>query len=406
MATERVAVVAQSATTRQVWTFVVGYAVLAILVLLAIAGFSITSILASALLVAGGAGVAHVLSRQIRRQHEDHMQALHEEHASVVSQRETYIGELERLIVELLPILARHVESSRSLAETNIMSLTERFSLLVDNLQAVVERTAETTPEYSGIGKLFQDSQESLEAVVSSLRSLIDRENSMLEQVQSLAAYASELNGMANGVQGVADQINVLALNAAIEAARAGEQGRGFAVVADEVRKLAGSSSETGEQIKQKVREITDSMTRTLALVESSAESDDDLVGHSEERIESVLQKLKDIVVHMEGDAATLRENSESIRAEISDVLVGLQFQDRLSQVLGHVCDTLSTVQTTVSDIQSDGLHDRQRDGLRVDELLADMLREYSTREEKDLHVSGAESKGSSPATASDLTFF
>jgi methyl-accepting chemotaxis protein len=323
-----------------------------------------------------------------------------------LAQREAYIGELERLFIDLLPILARHVEASRELAETNITGLTDRFSRLVGNLQAVIETTGGDGTGEAGIATLFGDSQRSLEEVVTLLRAQLDREGAMLQQIEHLSGYAGELDSMANGVQKVAEQINVLALNAAIEAARAGDKGRGFAVVADEVRKLAGSSAGTGDQIRQKVGEIAGAMSATVDLAQDSARSDDEVVNRSQQTIGTVLARLEQVVQRSEEHATRLRDSSSALSAELSEVLVGLQFQDRLSQVLGHVSDTLGRVESTVRDIHADPDHDRQKDSLRVDELLASMLREYSTHEEKDRHVGAPARAAEAASTASELTFF
>lgn len=227
----------------------------------------------------------------------------------------------------------------------------------------------------------------------------------MLSQVKGLSAYTGELDSMAHGVRSVADQINVLALNAAIEAARAGEQGRGFAVVADEVRKLAASSARMGERIGGKVKEITDSMNQTLKLAENAKGYDDELVGNSEQSINQVLNMLEQTVNALNTDAESLRVNSENISNEIGSLLVDLQFQDRMSQVLQHVLDSMERTEKSIMEIadkQDDSSHTNL---LRVDAILESMMQEYSTHEEFNHHKAG--SGQAPPATAaSDLTFF
>ncbi len=325
------------------------------------------------------------------------------EKRTAVSNKEEYIRELERLIVELFPILSRHVESSRQLAETNIGSLTDRFSRLSTELQQVVETSRSNGSADGGMGELFSNSQASLEKVIESLGIILKREAAMVVQVQSLSGAAADLDNMAQGVRAVADQINVLALNAAIEAARAGEYGRGFAVVADEVRRLAASSAHTGALIGEKIKEINVAMAETMDVVESSKEFDDQVVGSSESTITEVLSSLQTVVEKQDQDTALLRSSSESINAEINEVLVELQFQDRMSQVLGHVNASLERVETTLRNIHADAGDDRHQDMLEVDGLLQQMISEYSTQEEVSRHHG---QQASTDETTSDLTFF
>ncbi len=367
-------------------------------------GLSITGIVAGAV-IAGIAGAAFWwLKNRWSETLEGLEAACREQAAAGVTQKEAYIQELERLGMELSPILSRHIESSRSLAETNITALSERFSSLAVHLQQVIESSRNSGMEHGGVGGLFQDSQSALRELVGSLETLLKREASMVRQVQSLSGYAGELESMAQGVRSVAEQINVLALNAAIEAARAGEQGRGFAVVADEVRKLAASSSHTGEKISAKVQEINEAMSQTLSLVESSAEFDDQLVENSESIIQGVLTRLQETMDMLRQEADSLRGTSEGISGEISEVLVALQFQDRLSQVLGHVANSLERVEGVLRDVHMNAGSDRHQDMLRVDELLRQMLQEYSTQEEVDRHQGKA--SAAQADTSSELTFF
>ena len=239
---------------------------------------------------------------------------------------------------------------------------------------------------------------------MQSLESLLKRESDMVQQVQNLSAYTNDLEAKASTVRSVADQINVLALNAAIEAARAGEYGRGFAVVADEVRKLAASSATMGDEISTKIGEITEAMSHTLAIVESSAELDDQAVENAETAITNVLERIRNSMDTISNDAATLRGNSIEISDEISGVLVDLQFQDRMSQVLEHVSNSMERVETMLRDIQNGAEKDRRQDMIRVDDLVHQMIEEYSTEDELEQHHGH---KATAPKDASsDLTFF
>jgi len=329
-----------------------------------------------------------------------HLQGEHQAHCA---QKEGYIQELERLAIELPPILSRHIESSRSLTEASVTDLANRFSDVVTQLRQVVAAT-EHRQGSGGFDTLFRSSQMALAEVVRSLETILRRQATMVEQVQGLSGYAGELESMAQGVRSVAEQINVLALNAAIEAARAGEHGRGFAVVAAEVRRLAASSAHTGEQISAKIKEIGASMSHTLELAESSAEFDDQVVGKSEATIQQVLARMQEVVEGVRRDAATLRHSSSAISGEIHSLLVNLQFQDRVSQVLGHVRDSLARVEGTLRELHGRDTDDRHQDMLRVDELLRRMVQEYTTHEERSQHAG----KVASPKadTASELTFF
>ncbi|WP_420825831.1 methyl-accepting chemotaxis protein [Thiocystis violacea] len=226
----------------------------------------------------------------------------------------------------------------------------------------------------------------------------------MSEQVERLAGFGGEMQRMAQDVRSVAEQINLLALNAAIEAARAGEQGRGFAVVADEVRKLAGSSAATGARISVKVEELARSLAQTQSMVKASMSSADSLVKSSEHKVEAVMSRLRQTTESLNEDAQRLRHLSESIRSRVGASLVDLQFQDRTSQVLAHVCEGLEHLSERLLATSKHDLTQQELDILEIDGLLAQMLASYSTIEERDLHTTGGAARVES--AASELTFF
>jgi methyl-accepting chemotaxis protein len=327
------------------------------------------------------------------------------QHRALCRKKDEYIDELERLGIEIAPILSRHIDSSRTLTEESVTQLMGRFSELAGDLQQVAETTRGSASGTATVGGLFGDSQASLQEVVHSLDAILHRQHAMVTQVQSLAGAITELETMAKGVRSVAEQINVLALNAAIEAARAGSHGRGFAVVADEVRKLAASSAQTGQRISDQIRDINTAMASTLDLVASSAATDNQVVERSEATIQQVLARLQESMDAISRDAQSLRANSAHIGEEIASLLVDLQFQDRVSQVLGHVRDSLQRVQQTLAAPREGADDDHHQATLRVDDLLHQMRREYSTQEERS-HHQDERSDHRADSRASELTFF
>ncbi len=61
-------------------------------------------------------------------------------------------------------------------------------------------------------------------------------------------------------IEAFSNRQKILALNASIEAARSGEAGRGFAVVAQEVQKLAQGMAVTSVNIKNALKQVTDTI--------------------------------------------------------------------------------------------------------------------------------------------------
>ena len=319
-----------------------------------------------------------------------------------------YVESLENLCISMLPIMSRQIESSNLQTEQSISELSQSFSGLAVRLDDVITASQsrnESIGDGQGLNTLFIDSQKSLQTVIDALEASMEQENRFLQDVINLEAQAEELNGMAGAVSQIADQINLLALNAAIEAARAGEHGRGFAVVADEVRKLAFMSAETGQQMIEKVGNISDSVSSTLQHTEESIEHNRLAVDKGKNTIETVFARLQGTIETLQDDSIFLRSSSEDIKNEISNVLVSFQFQDRVSQILNSVITDMSDMDTKIRFSQESRL--RNGDALPIDyeEHVQTMETKYTTAEQHHNH-SSADAHASSNNNESDLILF
>ncbi|SEI76369.1 methyl-accepting chemotaxis protein [Allopseudospirillum japonicum] len=290
------------------------------------------------------------------------------------------LSQVEDLCQGIAPILVRQIQSSRQLTEDSVLTLSQRFAALVDELDQILNGQGgrQHQDNMQGVSQMFEHSGQRLTNVIQALDHVLKDKDAMLQEVRRLAAYTDELESMAEEVRQVADKINLLALNAAIEAARAGEYGRGFAVVADEVRSLAASSADTGGRISAKVSEITQAMTRTSTNAERSSKQDAQMLTEAETSIQEVLGSLRAAVTDVEQDAGNLRATSEDVRTVIADVLLNLQFQDRVNQILQHVETHVQELPHYVRSLET------ETDTL--DKILQTMDKAYTTLEERTNH--------------------
>ncbi len=305
---------------------------------------------------------------------------------------------------QVMPIWSRQIETSRATTEESVLELTQRFSGMINLLQQVIDSSASGSDRLTGGGGVIgslDSSHASLQKVIHSLEADLQEEEALLEKMRAAASQAQELDAMAASVGQIAEQINLLALNAAIEAARAGEYGRGFAVVADEVRKLASQSSATGKNIRSKVDSISGSMNSTLETAEKFSVLSAENTQLGKDTIESVFSSLQETITTLQEDGVGLRSVGDGIQKDISEVLVSLQFQDRVSQILMHVredFESLSEALNAHADSQSG-------EPLNVDSIIHQMLANYTTGEERD-NIGNNKADVEKSGAASELTFF
>lgn len=311
----------------------------------------------------------------------------------------------QRFWHQVIPVWAGHLQSSKGQLETAVGSLTKRFAGIVENLDRSVTASAaggDRGAAGAGLVNVFSRSEKDLGQVVASLTSSVKSKIEMLEKIQGLSTFTSELHTMVADVARISDQTRLLSLNATIEASRAGELGRGFSVVAGEVRKLATLSSEIGRRMNDNVGVINAAILAACKTAEQSVREENETVISSEATIEGVLSSFKAATDVLIESATVLRSSSAGIKSEISEAMVQLQFQDRVSQVVSHLEGAFDRFLARLDA----SCHDFERSGearpLDPEPFLAELRKTYTMREE---HALMGEATEAAP-TGSDVTFF
>ncbi len=304
---------------------------------------------------------------------------------------------LTTLIAAVLPVWLRHIQSVKDQTEGAVQELTSSFASVVQQFElagfGAVTGHAATAGGDTAISLLTLCERE-LGPVVGSLEKIIGSKDELLASVRSLADATAELREMAAEVAVISAQTNLLALNAAIEAARAGTAGRGFAVVAGEVRKLSQQSAATAERISTRVNQITDIMRQTLDGASRAADHDKRAIAISG----TVVQDVLDHVRELGSSAEAMRTQGTIIRQDVENLLVNMQFQDRVSQILA-VID---------GDIRRFGSSVDQGDAPSPDQWLKQLGTQYTMDDERHNHQNGP-AKRAKPARAApveEVTFF
>jgi methyl-accepting chemotaxis protein len=228
-----------------------------------------------------------------------------QDESSKIDAVSTYTAELERLLLTISPIISQQVMVSREHTEQEIISLSSRFSGMVNELRQIVESTDNA---------LGGQQSYHLDSVINTSRNLLQPVLDLLRQIH---------------------------------------------------------------QLEQKV-------------------VDDTTLSQAEANINQTLSLLSLALTHYHNDVEALRNNAEQIRGEINNVLVALQFQDRVSQILTQVENNLLNLQKTIEKIQQQGSN-RDSDMLKVDEAVEHIEENYKS-------VSSPVNRGAD--NLDDLTFF
>ena len=327
-------------------------------------------------------------------------------HHALLASVQGYLAGEQQFGEKLAPIWSGHIESSREQMENATTALSRRFSAIAEKLNETVHTASLETQTMEdgdkGLVAVFARSELELGAVITSQRSAMSSMVGMLQKVQGLDRFVVQLRDMAADVAKIAQQTNLLSLNAAIEAARSGEQGRGFAVVAKEFRMLSTQSGETGRRIAAMVGVVSTEILGTCEVVRKSVQQEDGAMQSAQAAIGRVLTDFRGITDALLRSSTLLKDESVCIQSEISEALVQLQFQDRVSQIMTHVKDNIERLP---GFLQQRGLdYALSGDLLPLDPrpLLTELKKTYVMADQHVIHAGEIVSRSSD----TEITFF
>lgn len=311
------------------------------------------------------------------------------------------------LFTEIVPAWAKQLELARYQGNNSINELSETFGDIRNKLDIAIETSQATSGDMhseTGLTHVIKTADTELNQIINSLNEAMAGRDELLSEISNLTTIADELSKMGEEVAGIASQTNLLALNAAIEAARAGEAGRGFAVVADEVRTLSTRSGETGARITERIGQVNSTLFNTLEKTQKFTEQDAILIADAEKTIEMVVQQYSNSGTQIIESAGQLEEESKSVKVAIEEVIVSLQFQDRVSQILDQINNNMNELSPHIEQCITDISNGKNNQGINQKQWLSKFKSTYTTVEQVSLHDNS--SAKVQQASESEITFF
>jgi methyl-accepting chemotaxis protein len=323
-----------------------------------------------------------------------------------------HLDGLDALCKQVLPIWNRQIETARGQTESAVSDLSSRFSDIHSHLGNALGGYRQSSGNVADPGSssegnvlaMLANGQNGLGQMLTALRAGLSAKEEMLARIREVAQFSDELKSMADSVSAIATQTNLLALNAAIEAARAGEAGRGFAVVADEVRKLSGLSNDTGKKISSRVEAISQAIQVSVQIAERFSAQDAQTMHDSEALIGNVLKLFRGAVEQLNEAASQFQKEGMAVQQSVAEVIVSLQFQDRVSQILRQTMDDLRRLQERLADHAARSAQGTPMPPIDVSAWLDNLSRTYTTLEEADNHQGAA--PRSTQGSETEITFF
>lgn len=251
----------------------------------------------------------------------------------------------------LVNVWHRQLDAAMAHGVESVDALTQTFAGIERQLAQALELTEQAAQQMNGsdgMSGAVAQAQDRLNHVMAMIQDAVEANHAMFATVSEAVNAVRELNDTARSVEKISQMTTLLSINARIEAARAGEAGQGFSVVADEVRRLAAQSRQESMHILQRVARIEAVIQQAASSADTQRERDAQLLASSRTEVGEILAELGGSMQHMMAASDGLCAIGQETRSSVAMALVRFQYQDRVSQRLGHVRDSLQNVEDTL----------------------------------------------------------
>jgi methyl-accepting chemotaxis protein len=316
-------------------------------------------------------------------------------------EEQALLEEFHRLLGECSSQFSNQLDQARGeLGRVQVM-LSEAIATLTSSFSSMQEHTrhqrdvtvsvtsgADSGKTSSQFDSFVKDTSAVMQRVVDSIVGNSKLGMELVDLTGNIAARTQDVQSILSEIGSIAKQTNLLALNAAIEAARAGEAGRGFAVVADEVRDLSGRTSQFSQQINKVIQTMQVTVKQTEAAISRMASQDLTFAFESKKSVEEMIATME-AQNQLRGAAlGQLGGIADEVDVQVGRAVTALQFQDIVSQLLGHVgrrVDAVGDVSKHLGQLAqtlqrnaattnaADAMQSLQAETRRVSERLKDM---------------------------------
>jgi len=267
---------------------------------------------------------------------------------------------LPELVQGVVPAWRSNVQLARAQTQEAIDRLTQRFVGIHQRLGGAVSLAE--GGKNGDVLQVIQNAAQQLGGIAEALEQVLSTRDALLGKIETLGRHNDEIRQLAQEVEQIAARTGVADLFSDQQS----------------WTELAARSAESGRHIVNKTKQVQQQIQTALVSANQLDSDASRMMDDSRIVIDKVIADFRQSALKLSGTVGQLEAESREVDQDVCDILVNLQFQDRISQILDHVQLDMVKLVEVVAHAQP--LPERTV-------WLANLEKTYTTQEQRQAHV-------------------
>ncbi len=284
----------------------------------------------------------------------------------------------------VLGVMGTQLKETANQIESAVVEVCGKFQSMADRARAGVSGAAELLSGGSeaqastSVEFLIAEAARTIETLLRHTQDSAAVSNSAIERIQRVQEATDHITSSLTQLDDITIGNRLLAVNARIQAVYAGDKAAGFGGVANEIGIQAKRSAEIVELIRSVSSELRYIANSALSDLKMMVVEDQRAYQKSKREVDRVLDDFRLMHNSTREFICKMQAESESVAKEISGAVRSLQFQDRISQRIGHVVAELDRIKAELGACCG---------GVELDEqpILQHLAQSYTMHEERNV---------------------
>ncbi len=247
--------------------------------------------------------------------------------------------------------LIEGLNASHKNAESAFLQLGQNIQAISSNAAELMQGTIKTVNLVGGASgqgitaKADKLVQESLEQVKASLDDAVKHHGLFTTYMQGIGTHFTQNYQLCGELKSTARYLKMVGTNMQIECSRSTQAMEMFSIVAQEIRELSNQFLEVSKKIRNVSKQAQNNQDVEQTLISEELNKFFKLVEDAQKTAQKAIEEVE-AIMHISIEAiARAEEHSKKISAQVTEIVMLIQFHDNMRQRIEHVAEAAHDVE-------------------------------------------------------------